>query len=324
MPIKDKDEYTFIVPVYGRSTLLGEALDSIRNSQDNNWRLLIADDGSDKETKDFIKRWIDKENDPRITCIRRKKNIGLFANLNQAVKEADTEWIVLLCSDDLILPNAIGQVSAIKKFCPDARLILSTFNSINEDGSQRYADSAWHHDQVSKTTRYIEPREIVPALLRLGSLNGNLTGMAFHRSLYDSCGGFRENWRHAADWEWVLRVSELEGIVLNRTPIAQVRTHRRQLSNLNRMSGHELREVAHVVKLLKDHRLLSGEAQRRQWAAQIMKHQLWNLIKSGFSSPISDTLNGLRIIEDTAGLGRTTLTLIKWVPSRWKQRRHRK
>ena len=313
-------EITIILPVYGRSGLLGPALESVQQLQDPCWQLLIADDGSDADTQAFIQSWIDSQNhDTRVRWVRRPQNLGLFGNLNRAIEESPSEWVLLLCSDDLLLPHAIGRIHEMCERWPDAGLILSTYESINEDGSPRPANSAWHHDQVSQETALVPPERFVPALLQLGSLNGNLSGMAFSRSHWRTAGPFREDWRHAADWEWLLRASENQPLVLNRIPIAQVRTHASQLSNSNRRSGHELREVATVVRQLRLHPLLASEQRRDHWAAHVMQFQLWNALKGVTMRAPDETLSALRTIHRAAGLGQTIGALIRWLPARWRR-----
>lgn len=313
-------EITIILPVYGRSELLGLALKSVLQLQDQGWQLLIADDGSDADTQDFIRDWINSQNhDTRVQWVRRPQNLGLFGNLNRAIEESNSEWVMLLCSDDLLLPHAIERIREMCERWPDAGLILSTYESVNEDGSPRPADSAWHHDQVSQETALVSPERFVPALLQLGSLNGNLSGMAFTRSHWRAAGPFREDWRHAADWEWLLRASEHQPLVLNRMPIAQVRTHERQLSNSNRRSGHELREVASVVQQLREHPLLSDEPSRRRWAAHVMQFQLWNVLKQFRQTRPKELTQGLMAIHQAAGLRQTAWTLLRWLPARWRR-----
>ena len=313
-------EVTIILPVYGRSELLGPALESVLQLQDPGWQLLIADDGSDAQTQAFIQEWIDSQGqDSRLRWVRRAKNLGLFGNLNQAIEESTSEWVLLLCSDDLLLPTAVGQIQKLRESWPHAGLVLSTYKSINGDGSPRPEDSAWHHDQISLETTLIAPERFVPALLQLGSLNGNLTGMAFSRSHWRSTGPFREDWRHAADWEWLLRASEHQPLVLNRVPITQVRTHASQLSNSNRRSGHELREVATVVRQLRLHPLLASEPRRDRWAAHVMQFQLWNLLKALSQQSLRKSLGGLKAIQHAAGLRQTAGAMVRWLPARWRR-----
>jgi glycosyltransferase involved in cell wall biosynthesis len=288
--------------------------------QDPGWQLLIADDGSDADTQAFIQSWIDSQNqDTLVRWVRRPKNLGLFGNLNRAIEESQSEWVLLLCSDDLLVPHAIERIREMCERWPDAGLILSTYESINEDGSPRPADSAWHHDQVSQGTALVPPERFVPALLQLGSLNGNLSGMAFSRSHWRAAGPFREDWRHAADWEWLLRASENQPLVLNRVPIAQVRTHERQLSNSNRRSGHELQEVASVVRQLREHPLLSDEPRRSRWAAHVMQFQLWNVLKQFRQMKPKELTQSLKAIHQAAGLRQTAWTLLRWLPARWRR-----
>ena len=313
---------TIVLPVYGRSELLEPALSSVLAQTSRNWHLLIADDGSDSVTQSFLERWVEDRADPRVRWVRRPQNLGLFANLNKAIEEADTEWVLLLCSDDLLLPLAVQEIEKLRHRWPEAGLILSTFESINADGSKRDPDSAWHHDQVSLETALVTPEVFVPALLRLGSLNGNLTGMAFSRALWREAGSFREDWRHAADWEWLLRASERRPLVLNRAPIALVRTHERQLSNSNRRSGHELQEVAEVVNRLRRHVLLADMPERDRWAAHIVQFQLWNLLKRFPKLTNEEQKQALLAIHRAAGIRQTVMALARWLPQRWKLKKN--
>ena len=310
---------SIVLPVYGRPELLPEALNSVLQQESSQWQLLIADDGSDQQTQALLQQWINSHDNGRIDWVRRPRNLGLFANLNRVLQNIDNKWALLLCSDDYLHPTAITTVQDCRRRWPEAGLILSTFDSINSDGSSRPPDSALHHDQVSRSTALISPKRLVPKLLELGSLNGNLTGMAFSRSLWQASGAFREDWRHAADWEWLLRAAEQGPVVLNRIPMASVRTHEAQLSNSNRRSGHELVEVAEVVRRLRSHPLLAEEPRRHQWAAHVMQHQLWNLIKQIPRHGTGPLIEGLRSIRTSSGLRRTTMSLLKSAPTRLRK-----
>jgi hypothetical protein len=314
-----QEAITIVLPVYGRSELLGPALASVLALEGDSWQLVIADDGSDATTAAFLEHWILANDNGRMKRQRRPCNLGLFSNLNQAIAEATTDWVLLLCSDDLLLPGALNRIEQLRQRWPQTGLILSTLESINADGSLRPADSAWHHDQLSVGTTLVAPEQFVPALLHLGSLNGNLTGMAFSRGLWQQVGPFRGDWRHAADWEWLLRAAEWGPLVLNRIPIAQVRTHTAQLSNNNRRSGHELVEVAAVVEQLRRHPLLKQEPKRHRWAAEVMQHQLWNQIKQLPSRGPWPLLEGIPAIRNAAGLRLTVLALFRSAPKRLKR-----
>jgi glycosyltransferase involved in cell wall biosynthesis len=302
---------SIVLPVYGRSELLEPALASVIALDKPDWQLLIADDGSDLATQQMLESWLSGQGDPRIHWIQRPRNLGLFANLNRAIHDAETDWVLLLCSDDLLLPSALSTIHELQNNWPKSELIISTHLSINGKGEPRAGDSAWHHDQVSRRTAVINPERFVPALLKLGSLNGNLTGMAFTRKLWQHAGPFREDWRHAADWDWLLRATERNPVLLNRKPIAKVRTHATQLSNSNRRGGNELQEVAAVVTLLREHRLVINENQRDEWAAHIMQHQLRNTLKMALTTKPVETIRRIRAVQRAAGISRTLKSMLK-------------
>ena len=315
---------TVIVPVYGESPWLKDALNSVLEQDSNAWKLIIADDGSNQYANQWLDRWKANNKGQGIKITQRQVNIGLFGNLNEAIKETETDWIIILCSDDKLLNHAISKINRLSMEYSSARIILSTFGSINQDGTDREQDSKYHHDQLTSRTSFIEPSEMIPGLLKLGSLNGNLTGMAFKKDLWNEIGPFRNDWRHAADWEWLIRAAEKEAILVNRDPIAQVRTHKDQLSNKNRVSGHETQEVSQVVKLLIDHPLMADEAKKTLWAGHIMQFQLWNLMKKACRGHWRQCKEGLNAIHRSAGMRQTIVSLITWLPNRWeKRKRHR-
>ena len=311
--------FTILLPVFGYSPWLGEAVQSVINQESRDWKLQIADDGSDDKTKQWLKAKLVELKDKRIQWIKRPVNLGLFKNLNQAIKESSTDWILLLCSDDTLHSHAITSLEQLRHNWPDTGLILSSFDSMNADGSQRPADSSQHHDEVRLDTGLVAPECMIPALLRLGSLNGNLTGMAFSKEHWKRVGPFKEDWRHAADWEWMIRASETKALLLNRTPIASVRTHDQQLSVRNRKSGHECQEVAAVVSSLLKHPALKEEPQKSKWAGHVMQFQLWNLLKSGCRGDWGQWQAGMKAIHESTGLRQTSLHLIKWLPQRWRK-----
>lgn len=306
---------TVVLPVYGRADLLAEAWQSLKLQSDPEWQLLIADDGSD----DYTANWIESEpaKDCRTNWIRRKHNIGLFANLNAALDTLPIHsWVLLLCSDDRLLPDAVSNIKNLQRDWPGVSWILSTHLSIDNSGKAIAATSITDHNCFSLNTRTIAASEFIPLLLQHGSINGNLTGMAFSMQLWRDAGAFRSDWCHAADWEWLIRAVEQDPVLLSRVPIAEVRSHGSQLSNKNRFSGDELHEVAAVQLALINHPLLRAEPQRFSWAAHRMQFQLWNLIKQVINFHWHGVGPGLIEIQRTVGLLPCFIALLAFLPKR--------
>jgi glycosyltransferase involved in cell wall biosynthesis len=309
---------TVLMPVYGRTKLLIEAWESLKAQSDPAWQLLIADDGSDESTA----AWIEENPvlDQRTSWLRRTKNLGLFANLNYALNSLPLKgWILLLCSDDRLLPDGIAILKNLILSWQNADWIISTHLSIDSKGGSRPCTSSKDHNSFAQQSRMINASEFVPLLLQHGSINGNLSGLAFSLQLWHKAGEFRSDWCHAADWEWLIRAVEQSPVLLNRQPVAEVRTHDGQLSNTNRYDGHELREVAAVQRILLDHPLLKDHPHRNQWARYRMQFQLWNILKQLYKGHFDGLVDGLFEIQRTVGILPCFYALLLYLPKRLKR-----
>ena len=309
------DLITIVLPVYGRSALLREALESVYAQNDPEWRLLIADDGSDSQTAHLIE---EQQSDPRVTVVRRSSNLGLFGNLNASIQEVVTPWQLILCSDDRLEPMAIRDLKSSIASVPQARLILSSFNSIDIHGCIRSDVNGAFYDRFSPSTREFLPGNLLHPLLKYGSINGNITGMLIEQSLFNDAGYWRADWRQSADWEWLVRACTHTSVLVRRQPIAQVRVHQGQLSASNRRSQLESRETLLTLSALLEHPQLQRYPSRRQWAAHHAQFLLWNTIKYSLICGLGFTLKQLYLIHRHVGIGLTLVALLRTLPERFR------
>ena len=308
---------TIILPVYGRSALLKAALSSVYAQTDPDWRLHIADDGSDDQTSKLIS---DQLHDHRVSCAHRAKNIGLFANLNEATSEVQTPWQLILCSDDELKPDAIRSLKTSIHSNVDARLILSSYESIDINGHLRHDVNGEFYDQFCPKTHLFSPGELLKPLLRFGSINGNITGLLIHQSLFADSGLWRSEWSQAADWEWLIRASLHTSVLIRREAIARVRVHTGQLSVSNQKTQRELLETLELLTGLVNHPLLAHHSERFRWAAYHCQFQLWNILKRSRHLGFSQTFSQLSAIHRTIGLRTTIYALLRSFPDRLRVR----
>lgn len=308
---------TIVLPVYGRAELLEEALDSVYGQSDPNWRLLIADDGSDSTTVALIERQLD---DPRVQVVRRSRNLGLFANLNQAHREARTGWQLILCSDDRLESHALATLRACAASHPSCGLVLSSYSSIDAAGNERFDVNGYHYDQFAPNTREFPPGALLEPLLRLGSINGNITGMLVRSALFEITGPWRADWSQAADWEWLIRATLATSVLVQRQPIARVRVHAGQLSVSNRKLQREGQEILQVLASLLNQPALASLPQRHRWAAHHAQFLLWNALKAAPRVGLPATLRQLVLIHRAVGLRRTGWAMLASVPQRFRIR----
>lgn len=308
------DLITVVLPVYGRSSLLRQALNSVYAQDDPNWRLLIADDGSDSQTAQYLQQQI---SDPRVQVIKRPHNLGLFGNLNASIREVKTPWQLILCSDDCLEPHAIGHLKTAIASQPEARLILSSYRTIDITGELRMDVNGAFYDLFAPATRLFSPGSLLRPLLQYGSINGNITGLLIKQSLFRDAGLWRADWSQSADWEWLIRACTETSVLVSRNPIARVRVHEGQLSVSNRKLQLETQETLQVLSVLLAHPLLSTYNRRWSWAAHHAQFLLWNSIKASPRVGLHETVKQLRLIQVHVGLFLTVLALLKSLPRRF-------
>jgi GT2 family glycosyltransferase len=298
-----------VLPVYNRPEYLGKAIDSVLNQTYKKWELIIADDASDTKTRELYRKY---SSIPQIKIHSNSKNLGLFPNLNRAIERCGGVYVVLLCSDDFLLPWCLEASLKSSQEYPGAGLLLSPVDR----PLPSYAAS--YYDDFAKEQRQLfEPRAALPLLLKYGSLNCSLTGMVFPKPVFHQVGGFREDWKHAADWEWIYRLARFHSILISKTPVATMRFHAAQLSDVNFRNLIDSTEAIEMVRMLLSDPVVSQVDDAPRWAVHTLQYHLWFALKLAVHGNLR-ALTLLKSIDQVAGFGNTFWAMLRWLPERWR------
>ena len=180
-----------LMPVYNPPVkYLQLAIDSVRQQLYPHWELCIVDDASpNPAVRTVLTRCA--ESDPRIKVKYRAENGHISVASNDALAMATGEYVALLDHDDLLAEHALYWIAAAILANPDAELIYSDEDKINEAGVR--ADP------------YFKP-DWDPELL-LGQNYISHLG-AYRRQRMEAIGGFRKGYEGSQDWDLVLRFTE--------------------------------------------------------------------------------------------------------------------
>ncbi len=97
-----------LIPAYNHEPYINGCLNSVLNDNYPNKELLIIDDGSSDGTDLRIVDWISRNsNSIQVFYGKGVNNRGVSNTLNTLINKAKGEYIVLLASDDELLPNGI-------------------------------------------------------------------------------------------------------------------------------------------------------------------------------------------------------------------------
>jgi glycosyltransferase involved in cell wall biosynthesis/GT2 family glycosyltransferase len=204
---------SIVLPVYNPDLhFLEAAIGSVRNQIYERWELCIADDAStDPQVRPFLERSAAAE--PRIKLMFRSRNGHISACSNSALELATGEWCALLDQDDALAENALALVALEIDRHPEAGLIYSDEDKIDETGA--------------RSNPFFKP-DWNPELF-LGQNFVNHLG-CYRADLLREVGGFREGFEGSQDYDLVLRSVE-------RLRPEQIRHIRRILYHWRMVSG---------------------------------------------------------------------------------------
>jgi len=100
--------FSVVVPVYNRAALLGEALRSVLAQSEQDFEVIVVDDGS----ADNPARTVEALADPRIVFIRQE-NRGGGAARNTGIDKARGRFVAFLDSDDRYLPHHLAAMRGL-------------------------------------------------------------------------------------------------------------------------------------------------------------------------------------------------------------------
>lgn len=110
--------FSVFIPTYNRADTLPRALQSVTEQQFKDFELIIIDDGSADGTRELIERWRPGF-DGRLSYFYQH-NQGKHAAYNLAASKAQGELLVLLDSDDILLPDALGTLEQCWHSIPES------------------------------------------------------------------------------------------------------------------------------------------------------------------------------------------------------------
>lgn len=196
--LKDKIDHlpyhpliSVIVPVYNTDEQwLIRCVESVRRQLYPFWELCVADDAStEPHVIRILKEYMTK--DARIKVAFRDKNGHISACSNTALNLATGEFIALLDHDDEISEDALYENASLLNNHPDADMIYSDEDKINNDGERfdPFFKPDWSPDTFMSQMY----------TCHLG---------VYRTKVIREIGGFREGFEGSQDYDLVLRLME--------------------------------------------------------------------------------------------------------------------
>ncbi|NOQ32202.1 MAG: glycosyltransferase [Helicobacteraceae bacterium] len=200
-----------VIPTYNRASFLQRAIKSVLKQSKTVNEIIIIDDGSTDNTKELLSKF------PQVKYIYQK-NSGVSSSRNRGIKEASSEWIAFLDSDDEWHKNKIEK--QLEYHSQNSELFIS------------YTDEKWikdnKHINIPKKFKKIGGsifNEILPFC------NIAPSSVIVKKELFESVGYFDEELEVCEDYDLWLRIARsYEFGLVNEPLITKYAGHDDQLS----------------------------------------------------------------------------------------------
>ncbi|MEE9168922.1 MAG: glycosyltransferase [bacterium] len=175
------------IPTYNRESFIAECVESVLAQTFSDFELIVVDDGSTDRTETVVGRYSDK-----IRYLRQEQR-GPAAARNSGIRDASSEWLSFLDSDDLWLPRKLELQMEYLRNSPDTKIC--------------YTEEIWY-----RRGRRVNPAQkhrkysgwIYQKMLPLCIVSPS--SVMIHRSVLEKVGLFDEELPACEDYDLWLRI----------------------------------------------------------------------------------------------------------------------
>ena len=264
------------VASFNNAAYLRETLESIRLQTYSHVELLIVDDASRDDSVAVAEAWLAEHPDVNGRLIRHATNLGVCRVCNDVVTQAQGEFICIIGSDDVYLPDKLAQqVPLLLNATPNIGVVFGDIVRMDSAGNPLDAPadlSPTHSGDVFLPLLQVNFVSAMSALVR--------------RSCYDTVGLYDETLAYE-DWDMWLRIAREYHFLHAPQLIARYRIHSGSATFNRRVQIAES-----SLKLLHKHqsysptgdRLIAAHTrQNAEWLYQLgspcARQWLWKVVK---------------------------------------------
>lgn len=190
------------MPVYNAEPFLREAIESILNQTFQDFELIMVDDCSTDKSWQIMNEYAAK--DPRIVVFQNEQNLRSARTRNRALSAVRGEYIAVLDSDDVALPQRLERQVKFLDENPNVGAVAAGVCLIDDKG--RFV-------QTNSYSRYDNPVSIEAGL----SINSIIVHSAtmMRRQVIEQVGGYASDLPCAEDydlWSRLVAVTPIGGL----------------------------------------------------------------------------------------------------------------
>ncbi len=122
--------FSVVITTYNRARIVCRCIDSCLAQDFTDFEIVVVDDGSSDETQATLGERYD---DPRLRLVVHETNRGINPARHTGATNAAGEWVVVIDSDDELLPGALARLRELIEGLPPGVRVLRS-RQVHDDG----------------------------------------------------------------------------------------------------------------------------------------------------------------------------------------------
>ena len=207
--------FSICIPNYNYARYIDQTIEIILEQDCQDFEIIVADNASTDGSVAVVERYARASG--KIRLIKNRHNIGFAPNLERAARPAQGQFMLMLSSDDVMLPGALGTyrqvLEALGERAPRA-VIASAMAVIDSEGRRydRTGVPSWYPLQPAGgrlghlSCKQIAGKDMLTQALRW--LNNPLpfASTMYSRELYAAVEGYNGTWTVSPDYHFVIKL----------------------------------------------------------------------------------------------------------------------
>lgn len=203
------------IPTYNSGKFIGETIESVLNQTFKDYELIVCDNVSTDETEEVCKKY----NDPRFKYVRFDEFVGQAENWNRALTQASFDYVILLHSDDVLLPIYLEKAVKVLDANDDVGLVYCAVQHIDEHGKPLILQN-----RIEQKDYIDRKNETFKRFLLEGCII-NPAGVLVRKKVYEKIGNFTDEIVWGVDAHMWTRIALNYSIGYLAEPLALYRHH---------------------------------------------------------------------------------------------------
>src|SRR3990172_8452891 len=138
-----------IIPSYNHEKYVAQTIQSVLDQTYQDFEIVITDDGSTDSTVEELEKF----KDSRIRIFTFKNNMGACVAAKKCILESKGEYIAVLSSDDMFLPDKLEKQVKFLNEHPEIWIVFGYAHIIDEDGNDFCDENHFYYNIFKQPNR---------------------------------------------------------------------------------------------------------------------------------------------------------------------------